>query len=318
MNNKKILKERWQPIDKRLNQHIIIYNNLNMNMQDEIQLIFDSIKIPFSEVNKPISKQQRDRLNRLYQQWQNDAIMSAYFSLRVQRALRNKNITNLEMIALLIEAKYLYRDKKLNDEKLIKDIARETYLKEIEKHKGKPAFIDDYLIMLIALPNPNGYVWKDYKQATTEYYANQMTNQVMINLQQQRELDIERPEFQRIIETEQKRYLNKKKEPLVDKFSGSLDTEVSFAVNNTVLRALQDMDYEKVVFIAVIDKNTSQMCKSLNNQVFKIKGKNRFYRYSATEKAIIEMEVEGLVSGVNLPPINDSFHYCRSTIEGVK
>lgn len=313
-----IIINRWKDIDKRLNQHIIIYNNLNMNMQDEIQLIFDSIKIPFSEVNKPIYKQQRDRLNRLYQQWQNDTIMNVYFSLRIQRALRNKNTTNLEMIALLIEAKYLYRDRKLNDEELIKDIARETYIKEIEKHKGKPAFIEDYLIMLMASPNPNGYVWKDYKQATTEYYANQMTNQVMINLQQQRELNIERPEFQRIIETEQKRYLNKKKEPVIDKFSGALDTEVAYMVNNFVLRALIDLGYNKVQFIAVIDKNTSKMCESLNEQIFKIKGTNRFNRYSQNTGDYIDYEVEGLVSGVNLPPINDGFHYCRSTIVGVR
>lgn len=309
-----ILKERWQPVDKRLNQHIILYNNLNMNMQDEIQAIFDGIKISFLGINKPISNQQRSKLDRLYQQWQESGIMTTYFSLRAQKILRKKNITNLELISLMIEAVYLKRDSKLDDEQLLKDIAKETYLKEADKPKA----IDGFILALLLTPNPNGYIWSDYKQATTEYYAKQMVNQVVINLQQQKELDITKPEFQKVLDIEQKRYLNKKKEQVIDKFSGALDTEVSFMVNSMVLRALDDMGYKQVRFVAVIDENTSKMCKSLDLQIFKINGKNRFSRYSQTEDAFIEYEVDGLISGLNLPPINDGFHYCRSTITGMK
>lgn len=314
----KIIKDRWQQIDKKLNKHIILYNNLNLNMQDEIQSVFDGINIPFLDINKPITEQQRNKLSRMYQKWHNEGIMPVYFSLRVQRALRNRNTTNLQLISLMIEASYLRRNKQLNDEKLIKDIAKETYSKEIEKYKGKSKSIDDYLIMLMSFPNPNGYIWNEYKDATTEYYANQMTNQVMINLQQQKELNINGEEFQKILNTEQKRYLNKKKEPLVDKFSGSLDTEISYIVNSVVLRAYIDIGIEQVRFVAVIDERTSEMCKSLDTQVFKIQGKNRFYRYSQEAKEYIEYEVEGLVSGLNLPPINDGFHYCRSTIVAMR
>lgn len=313
-----ILKERWQPINQKLNNHIRLYDNLTLNMQDELQSVFDSIKIPFLDLNKPISQQQKNKLNRLYQQWQEEGIMTTYFSQKAQRILKKINISYLEMISLMIEAIYLRRMKKLDDERLLKEIAKETYEREIKKENGKLKAIDVYILSLLALPNVNGYIWNEYKQATTEYYANQMTNQVAINMQQQKELDINRPEFQKILNTEQKRYLNKKKEPVIDKYSGSLDTEVAYIVNNFVLRALIDLGYSKVQLVAVIDKNTSKMCESLNAQTFKIKGINRFNRYSQNADGYIDYKIEGLVSGINLPPINDGFHYCRSTIVGIR
>lgn len=93
-----------------------------------------------------------------------------------------------------------------------------------------------------------------------------------------------------------------------------LDEELSYLVNNTLLRAYKDAGIDKVRFVASIDEKTTEMCESLNNQVFSMTKENRFTRYSADAGGEIIYRVKGLKAGVNLPPINDHFHWCRSTI----
>ena len=56
------------------------------------------------------------------------------------------------------------------------------------------------------------------------------------------------------------------------------------------------------------------MCKSLDGQEFFVDEENTFKRYSATEKNLASYKCRGLVQGLNLPPINDHFHWCRSII----
>ena len=59
------------------------------------------------------------------------------------------------------------------------------------------------------------------------------------------------------------------------------------------------------------------MCDSLNNQEFYINKENVFDRYygeTQKELTIQRIRCNGLVLGLNLPPIQHHFHYCRSTI----
>ena len=76
-------------------------------------------------------------------------------------------------------------------------------------------------------------------------------------------------------------------------------------------------DNSKVRFIAVEDDKTTLMCDSLNNQEFYINKENVFNRYygeTQKELTVQRIRCNGLVLGLNLPPIQHHFHYCRSTI----
>lgn len=313
----KILKERWERVDKHLIKHLNKYNRLTKDLKDEIQDIFNDINYTFSDLNKPLSKQRKSKLDRLYQKWNKTLNIPFILSQRIQRALRTKS-SNLEMLSIMIEIAYLNKDKELDEIELLKQIAIDTYeqgSKEagIKPKKSKGWLTDTFLLSLIAMPNPlTGMTWNDYRSNDISYNARQMTNQVSINLQQGKELNVDNPEFETLLQRQQRRYLNKKKG--IDKFSGALDNEVSFIVNNVILQSYLDAGIEKVRFISILDEVTSEMCESLDNQIFWIKKNNRFFRYSASAKAKVLFNIKGLQSGVNLPPITDSFHYCRSTI----
>ena len=76
-------------------------------------------------------------------------------------------------------------------------------------------------------------------------------------------------------------------------------------------------DNSKVRFIAVEDDKTTLMCDSLNNKEFYINKENIFDRYyGETQKELMVQRIRcnGLVLGLNLPPIQHHFHYCRSSI----
>jgi hypothetical protein len=250
----------------------------------------------------------------MYGEWLKLGIMTPYFKFKANRIINLKYISNRDMMLLIIEASYLKREKQLEELNLLKEIAKNTYQQGLEEANGKSRRNTDlYLIGLLLLPNKvTGTMWSEYKNSTNQYNADQISKQALINIQQGKDLKVKNPEFQSIFKTQQSRYLNKKKG--IDKFSGALDTEVSYIVNNVLLQAYLDNGIEKVRFVSILDEVTSKMCKSLDNQIFWIAKENRFYRWSESEKLNVLKITQGLESGVNLPPINDSFHYCRSTI----
>jgi hypothetical protein len=311
------LKTRWKEIDQLLTKHYNKYRRLDKDLQDNLQDIFNRIDYTFENATKPISNTQRERLDRLYLKWQNDALLGSNMGYRVRRVLSKRNITNLDVLKLLVEIEYIKRDKELDEMTLFKQIAETSYQQGSKEVGVKPKRISwltsFFLLELLKLPSKvTGYIWKEYQDSTILYNANQIVNQTLINLQLNRPLDIKKPEYKVLFESQQKRYLNKKKG--IDKFSGALDLEVSYIVNNVILQSYIDGGINKVRHISVLDEVTSKMCESLDNQVFFINKENRFFRYSAFAKTNVLYVIKGLESGINLPPINDSFHYCRSTI----
>ena len=94
------------------------------------------------------------------------------------------------------------------------------------------------------------------------------------------------------------------------KYSGGLD-DATRAVANKAYTYKAD---QQVRFVAEMDEKTTRMCRSLNGQLFYTNKTNTFKRYSASHDSEIEVTCEGLVLGLNMPPIMDHFHWCRSTL----
>ena len=63
-----------------------------------------------------------------------------------------------------------------------------------------------------------------------------------------------------------------------------------------------------------MDKITTEMCETLNNQIFNVNDWNTYQRWSAADDKMVVYKTFGLEAGANLPPINNHFHWCRSTI----
>ena len=103
-----------------------------------------------------------------------------------------------------------------------------------------------------------------------------------------------------------------------DKYSGYMERLAELGYNYGYVKCCIDYGIEQVQFIAIEDNRTTHMCDSLAGQVFNIKGKNEFYRYYASSNNVELTTTIGLVQGINMPPIDDSFHWCRSYLQAVK
>lgn len=157
----------------------------------------------------------------------------------------------------------------------------------------------------------NGYVWNQYIDAITKYNAEQLYRQLTIDLQQQNKLDITNDTYQNIIRKQGNSRLNIN----ANKISGDIDLTLIGINNQAKIEGIYSFDNKaKCKFVAVEDEVTTKMCKSLDNQEFYIHDWNEFERYSKSNDCIKKYKCYGLIPGLNLPPINDGFHWCRSTV----
>lgn len=166
-------------------------------------------------------------------------------------------------------------------------------------------------LALMEIPNSKGYTWKQYIEAVVKYNADQIYRQTIINIQQNKENNIDDGVYQNIIKKQQ----NTKLCINDDKISGAVDNQL-IGINNLVkAEGIKRIDSDPIVeFVATEDEVTTQMCHSLNGQKFRLNNWNEFTRYSAESKTYKRYRCKGLVLGLNLPPINDHYHCCRSII----
>jgi hypothetical protein len=161
------------------------------------------------------------------------------------------------------------------------------------------------------MPNSKGYIWKDYIQATAKYNADQIYRQATIDLQQQKELDTTNDIYQNLIKRQQKARLNING----DKISGDTDLTLIGINNKAKLEGIYSFDDKaEVEFVSIEDEKTTKMCNSLNGQRFKVHDWNEFERYSENNRRTTKYRCYGLIVGLNCPPIDDHFHWCRSFI----
>ena len=197
-------------------------------------------------------------------------------------------------------------------------------INEIRRMQGKkehpPLFCiipDSIFLYLIERSNAIGYSWQQYIEATIRNNANQLYRQVNYTLGQQNDLKIDSDEFEEVFNQQLKQKVSINE----DKISGSADMELvglnNFAKVEGYKNVLGKQDDFQVMFLAVGDEKTTQMCQSLDKQIFNVYGENEFERYYGernNELTKVKIRCRGLVAGLNLPPISHHFHWCRSTV----
>lgn len=243
-----------------------------------------------------------------------------YFSVLANNIYNRTRVKNSEILELLIYSAYVEEQNKLEEQEkqIMYEDANYYYeqgQKEVNKRK-KPSILTMALFLaLLDQPNYSGFNWKQYIETTMQYNAQQIYKQVILNIQQQKDLEIDFSEFQTTINRQNNQKLNINN----NKISGAVDLQMIGLNNLAKIEGIKEVaeDNSKVRFIAVEDDKTTLMCDSLNNQEFYIDKENAFDRYygeTQKELTIQKIRCDGLVLGLNLPPIQHHFHYCRSTV----
>lgn len=318
MDNKTILNNRWNYTDLKLKDYLRIYKKTNLKTQDNIQDIFNGIDFNYMDLNKPISNNQRKKLSRVVDEWKQLELLKGYFEYKVIEILNKRYITNQEMLSILLWGAFVKERSQLDEyeEVLFTEIGQDLYKQGIDEikptKKKKWSLIWEYIWSMLCLPNVKGSSWITYIEALALTNAQEVERQTIIQLQQNKKPNIEDDVFKNILKKQQNRYISIND----DKISGALDSQVVEIANKSLLKAGEDVGQKKLRarFIAEIDDRTTKMCDGMNGMLFYVNDWNRFYRYSDDDKRDVLYTIKGLEVGANLPPINNHFHYCRSTI----
>lgn len=318
MDNKTILNNRWNYTDLKLKDYLRIYKKTNLKTQDNIQDIFNGIDFNYMDLNKPISNNQRKKLSRVVDEWKQLESLTGYFEYKVIEILNKRYITNQELLSILLWGAFVKERSQLDEyeEVLFTEIGQDLYKQGIDEikptKKKKWSLTWEYIWSMLCLPNVKGSSWITYIEALALTNAQEIERQTIIQLQQNKKPNIEDDVFKNILKKQQNRYISIND----DKISGALDSQVVEIANKSLLKAGEDVGQKKLRarFIAEIDDRTTKMCDGMNGMLFYVNDWNRFYRYSDDDKRDVLYTIKGLEVGANLPPINNHFHYCRSTI----
>ena len=336
-DNNAILKKRWNKVDELLSTFYTKNQKLNQRMFDNLQAIFDGIKFKYEDLSNYAITSDIALLRRKIDDVKDEYGLEGYTGYQLNNYARRKKLKNEELLLALITLEYYKLTKEQNKQETvlfdeIKNVVyRQVYEETIEvtipdkkkrkKEKEKWLPIPEiYFLQLIAMSEYNGFKWLDYKEGTINYNSRKLYEAIGILMQQGKELSIYAIGIKELLTKNNKRYLNKtgaiskQSKEYHNVFSGALDNQLATIVNKLTLKAMKDAGVKRVQFIAEIDDKTTKMCKSLNLKVFYIDKLNKYIRYSDVDKKNIVYETIGLETGANLPPINNHFHYCRSTI----
>lgn len=310
----------WQYHDSKLKELKKTYNKVSKQTQNRLQEIFDGFNITFDTLYNIADTKSKRKIDTYIEEWKDKGILEGYFGMLANNIYRRTRVKNSEILELLIYSAYIEEQNKLQETELntFKDVANYYYQqgqKEVNKKKKASVIPDAIFLALLAMPNVKGWTYDMYIQTMLKYNADQIYRQALINLQQQKELEIDSGVFQNIIKKQQNTRLTVNG----NKISGDIDLTL-IGINNMakVEGIAREDDNAKVMFLANIDGKETEMCHSLNNQKFYINKENEFDRYyGETQKdlTIRRIKCKGLVLGLNLPPISHHFHWCRSTIQ---
>lgn len=297
-----------------------IYQRTSKQTQNRLQEIFDSIDFSFNNLYDIANSRTKRKVNTYIEEWKDKGLLKGYFGILANNIYKKSRVKNSEILELLIYSAYIEEHNKLDEieMKTFKDVANYYYQegqkevnKSLKKKKKVSVIPDAIFLALLDNPNSKGYVWNEYKEAILKYNADQIYRQTIIDLQQQKELDITNDIYQNLI----KRQNNSRLNINGDKISGDVDLTLIGIDNQAKIEGIYSFDDKaKVKFVAIEDSVTTKECHSLNGQEFYIHDWNEFYRYSKSNDSIKKYRCYGLISGLNLPPINDGFHWCRSYI----
>lgn len=315
----------WKQHDNYMKQLQQLYNKTSKQTQNRLQEIFDTFNFTTDNIYNIADSKTKKRINTYIEQWKEQGLLknNNYFTSLANNIYRRIRVKNSEILELLIYSAYIEEQSKLEEpeKQMMYEDANYYYqegIKEVDKKKKSSVIPMALFLALLDQPNYSGFNWKQYIEVTMQYNAQQIYKQAILNIQQQKDLEIDSNEFQTIINRQNNQKLNINN----DKISGAVDLQMIGLNNLAKVEGIKSNahDNAQVEFWAVTDEHSTEMCQSMNMMRFYINKENKFDRYWGNSKKDIKLmpvKVKGLVLGINLPPIMYYWHWCRSTIRYV-
>lgn len=283
----------WEYVDKELKQYLKSFKINNNELKYRIQNIFNmgfSYDDLYKYANKDVLRQFKTRI-RLFKENYLKKDYVSYIINKWQNRILVKNNEILQAM-LLMDYAEVYDKNYIEQLKLFDrvgmEVARQTN-KECKRIRPLHKMYNyewATIVYILTKPNNLGSTWEEHIESVVQYNASEIYKQAVIDLRQDK-LKV----HDEILQKQMKREINYKPNADKDKFFGQIDNELTYLVNQERVQIFKYFGIKRVIFKAVIDDRTTEICDYMNGKI---------------------IGIDKLVLGENLPPL----HYnCRSVIE---
>ena len=306
LTDKQIIDRRWRKTEKAMRQaypHIVkAYRQIGDDLLDMLK----DIDFTYEKLNKTVTPKVRRYVSDKIETWGDLGLLTGYLGYLAS----THTWTYKSVLRLLICGCYANRFRKIkrvsND--VFKVASVDAYAQSIaDRGVSRFVLLTLPIILSFAMMPVIGNTYIEYLDGVLISQVEQAEGFLLVNLQ--RSIDIDENGLKIVLIKQIHRILKVNG----NKFSGGLD-DATRNVSNEAYTFEPENRNQRVRFIAEMDERTTEMCRSLNNQIFNTVDENEFIRYSDSAKQNVKVKCKGLVQGLNMPPINDHFHWCRSTL----
>lgn len=308
------IKDFWKSIDKELKK---FNGRFKYDIKQRITRIIREFNITRDNLYEYMSK---DDLSMFKSELQDslDDNMSDYLKYRIDKMLGRTKIKYWEALQILINIAYFQvlnnasklEDEIINNTMIItnKFYQQESYEVLNQKQDFHLIPLPNYLLPhLMSTPLYLGYNWLEYKQSLADTNANKTYRKIVVGIAQSsfdEKNETIMKTYEHSFEIERKRYVS------------ALDNEIASLSSQVAMWGMEKQGVKKVMFVAVMDDKTTNICQSMDRQVFKVDDWNTYYRYERNnDEKMSKYTTYGLKIGENQPAL----HYnCRSVLYPIR
>ena len=268
----------WDYVDKQLLKYYSKHRDIDKELEYRIQNVFN-MGFEFSSLyqyaNSNVLRQFKTRIKMFKEKYnKND-----YVSYLIDKYKNRTRIKNNEIlrIMLLMEYAEVYQKNYNNQLALFDEISEhvtEITIQEIKpllKGRKKRQFkrhpyVYEHMVLLhfLAMPNNLGVTWDEHIASIVDYNSNQCYKQAVIDLRNN-DLKVDK----KLIENQTKREINYKPTSS-NKFSGQIDNEIAFIINETKKQVYKYYGIKKVKIKGVLDEKTCEVCEQYIGKIYNI------------------------------------------------
>ena len=269
----------WTYVDDKLKEYLKEHKRNDKELEYQIQNVFNmgfEFSSLYNYANNSILKQFKTRL-RLFKE---NYTKNDYISYMANKYVNRTRIKNNEIlrVMLLMEYAEVYQKNYDNQLAMFDEIAQgvtRSTIAEVEglvksrkrrKFKRHP-FVYEHIFLLhfLAMPNNLGVTWDEHIASIVDYNSDQCYKQAVIDLREDK-LKVHTD----LIEKQTKREINYKSTSK-NIFSGQIDNEIAFIVNEMRKQIFEYYGITKVRIKGILDEKTCEICEQYIGKIYDLK-----------------------------------------------
>lgn len=269
----------WNYIDNQLKKYYKQHKINDRELEYRIQNVFN-IGFKFSTLydyaNNSLLRQFKTRL-RIFKE---NYAKNDYISYMVNKYHNMTRIKNNEILRIMLMMEYAevyqknYENQlamfdeiseyvvKITNEEVLK-LSKSRFKRRFKRHP----FVYEHVFLthFLAMPNNLGITWDEHIASIVDYNSNQAYKQAVIDLRND-DLKVDT----KLIENQTKREINYKPSSS-NIFSGQIDNEIAFVINEMKRQIFEYYNVKKVYIAGVRDNRTCETCEQYIGKIYDLK-----------------------------------------------